>query len=116
MAAVTAMLSWLKPMWPKPRYILARWPAARRCSAPFCRYAHAAGRSRDDGQILVGGAVYLAVVAALDIAGLRSLLAAQDRRAAQPLSGRDLASRGDATASQTRLAARSPSQLDSNLR
>ena len=39
MAAVTAMLSWLEPMWPNRAIFSARWPAARRCSARFCRYA-----------------------------------------------------------------------------
>ena len=75
MAAVTAMLSWLEPMWPRPRDIFG---VLAGCAAMLCAVAPLRGMppgvAAMTAQILVGGAVYLAAVAALDIAGLRSLL------------------------------------------
>ncbi len=75
MAAVTAMLSWLEPMWPRPRDIFG---ALAGCAAMLCAVLPLRGMppgvAAMTAQILVGGAVYLAAVAALDIAGLRSLL------------------------------------------
>jgi O-antigen/teichoic acid export membrane protein len=75
MAAVTAMLSWLEPMWPRPRDIFG---ALAGCAAMLCAVlplrGMPPGAAAMTAQILVGGAVYLAAVAALDIAGLRTLL------------------------------------------
>jgi len=74
MLALTLMLFWLEPMWPSARDILG---AIAACGA---MYAATIGlRTMTPGivtmaaQIVLGGAVYLAAAAALDLAGLRSL-------------------------------------------
>jgi O-antigen/teichoic acid export membrane protein len=75
MAAVTTMLRWLEPMWPRPRDILGTLAGcAAMLGAVLPLRAMPPGLVAMTAQILVGAAVYFAAAAALDIAGLRGLL------------------------------------------
>ncbi|MGA8170001.1 MAG: lipopolysaccharide biosynthesis protein [Methylocystis sp.] len=75
MAAIAAMLSWLEPMWPRRRDILGTLAA---CAAMLGAVSPLRGMTPGvvamTTQILLGGAVYAAAVAALDIGGVRGLL------------------------------------------
>jgi O-antigen/teichoic acid export membrane protein len=75
MATVVTMLSWLEPMWPKPRDIFGTLAAgAAMLAAVLPLRGLPPGVVTMTAQILVGASVYLAAAAALDIGGVRSLL------------------------------------------
>ncbi len=76
MAALLAMLSWLEPTWPKLRDILgAAAASAVMLAAVLPLRSLPPGVVTMFAQIFLGGAVYAAAAAALDVGGLRSLLA-----------------------------------------
>ena len=76
LASLFAMLAWLEPSWPKPRDLIVTLAA---CGAMIVvdlpLHGLAPGVATMLLQIALGGGAYVATAAALDLAGLRSLLA-----------------------------------------
>jgi len=76
LAALFAMLAWLEPCWPKGRELVVTLAA---CGAMLAvdlpLRGLAPGAATMLLQIVLGGGAYVATAAALDLAGLRSLLA-----------------------------------------
>ena len=75
-ASLFAMLPWLEPSWPKPRDVIVTLAAcATMVAIDLPLRGLAPGVTTMLLQILLGGGAYVATAAALDLAGLRSLLA-----------------------------------------
>jgi len=76
LAALFAMLAWLEPSWPKARDLIVTLAAcAAMVAVDLPLRGSAPGFATMLLQIALGGGAYVATAAALDLAGLRSLLA-----------------------------------------
>ena len=75
LAALSAMLAWLEPSWPKPRDLIVTLAAcAAMVAVDLPLRSLAPGAVTMLLQIALGGGAYVATAAAFDLAGLRSLL------------------------------------------
>ena len=76
LCALSAMLAWLEPNWPKPRDLIVTLTAcAAMVAVDLPLRSLAPGAMTMLLQIALGASAYVATAAALDLAGLRSLLA-----------------------------------------
>jgi O-antigen/teichoic acid export membrane protein len=78
LAALFAMLAWLEPSWPKPRDLIVTLAAcAAMVVVDLPLRGLAPGLATMLLQMALGGGAYVATAAALDLAGLRSLVSPQ---------------------------------------
>lgn len=81
MAALIAMLPWLRPAWPSARDIFGTAAAcAAMVAAALPLRGLAPGAALMAGQILIGGGVYVAAAAVMDLAGTRTTMRAYLQR------------------------------------